>query len=213
MWALIGFSAGSTSQTIDVLIVDDEGLPVTGLVAATLPPITYSRAGANADATITPVDLALITTVWTSGGFKERGAGRYRLDIPNAALATAGRITIRSEDTDKRLIVELIDVGPTPQTLSDQVAAIRMKKNTALAGWQLVMFDATTGDPAIGKTVSGAVSKDGAAFGALTNSVTEMTLGAYTVDLAAGDTNGNTLLFKFVASGCKTLFVKVVTQP
>lgn len=104
------FAPGATSQSIDVLVVDDTGLPVSGLVAATFPTIKYSLAGANADVTITPSDLASLVTAWTSSGVKERGEGRYRLDLPNAALASAGMVTIRGEDTGKRLICEPITV-------------------------------------------------------------------------------------------------------
>jgi len=125
----------------------------------------------------------------------------------DTALADVGLTTTRTAVLDDWLnggrLDLLLDAIPT---------TIRMKKNTALAGWQIVMFD-TSGDPATGKTVSGVVSKDGGAFGAITNAVSEVSLGAYTVDLAAGDTNGNNLLFAFTATGCKTLFVKVVTQP
>lgn len=101
----------ATSQSIDIRIVDDSGLPVTGLVAATMPTLTYSKAGANADVTITPVDLASLATAWTSSGVKERGSGVYRLDLPNAMLTTQTRVTIRGEDTGKRVICPTIDVG------------------------------------------------------------------------------------------------------
>lgn len=101
---------GATSVSLDILVVDDTGLPVTGLVAATLPTIKYSLAGANADATISLSDLALITTSYTSGGVKERGEGVYRLDVPDAALASAGEVRIRGEATNKRVIYPLITV-------------------------------------------------------------------------------------------------------
>ena len=102
--------SGSTSQSIDVQIVDDSGLPVTGLTNATFPTVKYSIAGANADVTITLASLATTTTAYASGGVVERGEGVYRLDLPNAALSSTGRLTIRGEATGKRLICPKITV-------------------------------------------------------------------------------------------------------
>src|SRR3990167_932259 len=98
------YAVGATSQSIDVMIVDDDGLPVTGLTNLTFPTVTYSKAGANADVAIALVSLVLITTVYTSGGVKERGEGVYRLDLPNAIFSTGAVVTLRAETTDKRLI-------------------------------------------------------------------------------------------------------------
>lgn len=127
------FDLAATSKSIDFRVVTDAGLPVTGLEAATLPTLTYSRAGANADVTIAPVDLATIATAWTSSGVKERGDGVYRLDLPNAALASAGLVTIRGEATDKRVIVPVLEVGmlvpaevtfaPTRTQINERVTA------------------------------------------------------------------------------------------
>jgi hypothetical protein len=117
------YALAATSQSIDIQVVDDTGLPVAGLVAATMPTIKYSLGGANADATITLSDLALITTAYSSGGVKERGEGVYRLDLPNAALATAGEVKIRGEATGKRVIAPWIDVAVTVATVTNRVTA------------------------------------------------------------------------------------------
>jgi hypothetical protein len=100
------YKAGSTSVSGDIRIEDDSGLPVTGLVAATFPALTYSLAGPNADVSISLSDLALITTAYTSGGVKERGGGVYRLDYPNGMLTTGGVVTLRGEASGKRVIAE-----------------------------------------------------------------------------------------------------------
>lgn len=106
--------------------------------------------------------------------------------------------------------------GDTLKTISDQIDAIpttiRVKKNAALAGFPIVMID-TSGDPATSKTVTGTVSLDGGAFAPLTNSISEVSGGLYAVNLAAGDTNGNTIVMRFSATGCRTRFVEIVTQP
>ncbi len=102
---------GATSQSIDVRYVDDDAEPLLGLLAVDAGPVIFSRAGPNAAVSVTLVDLALITTPWTSGGFKERGNGVYRVDLPNSIPATNGIVTPRYEASDKHLIAGIIDVG------------------------------------------------------------------------------------------------------
>ena len=112
------FAKGATSQSVDVAVYDNAGLPVTGLVAATFPTVKYSLAGGNADATISLSDLASLGASYSSGGLYERGEGAYRLDLPNAALATAGHVTLRGEAANKRLVCPVIDVTTTAADLA-----------------------------------------------------------------------------------------------
>lgn len=114
---------GTTSFSLDVTIVDDTGLPVTGLVASTFPTVKYSR-GSGGDSTISLSDLSTVSSAYSSGGIKERGEGVYRLDVPDAAIASAGVVRIRGEASGKRLICPTLDVryveakGPSQATLS-----------------------------------------------------------------------------------------------
>lgn len=106
------YPIGSASQTIDVMFVDDSGLPLTGKVAADFPTLTYSLAGPNADVAFPALsNLALITTAWAAGGVKERGNGVYRLDLPNGVFAAGGEVTIRGEASGKHIISPKISVG------------------------------------------------------------------------------------------------------
>ena len=97
------------------MIVDDSGLSVTGLVAATMPAIYYWLTGANSPVAISLSDLSLITSAYSSGGVKEIDAthlaGYYRLDVPDAALSGAGKVKIGGEATGKHVLSEVIDVG------------------------------------------------------------------------------------------------------
>lgn len=90
--------AGATSQSINIFVRDSSsstGGGLTGLVYNTASLAAYySHAGANATATvITLATLAAVNSAWSSGGFKEIDAtnmpGWYRLDLPNAVLATS----------------------------------------------------------------------------------------------------------------------------
>lgn len=92
-------------------------------------------------------------------------------------------------------------------------SASNIKKNTALSGFQFVMTNSSTHSPQTGLTVTGTVSLDGGAFGALTNSVTEIANGWYKINLAAADLNGNTVALKFSATGGDDRDLTLITQP
>lgn len=144
---------GETGKSIVIFIGDDAGAPVTGLTAVSAPTLSYWIAGANAGVAITLVDLALITTAWTSGGFKELGNGLYRVDLPNACLAAAGMVVIYGGATGKQVYPERIDVSPkvntvrlngTAQTARDIGASVLLSPGTDpgqvdLAGGKLLL--------------------------------------------------------------------------
>lgn len=96
--AKLSIQAGATSQSVNVFVQDSSsttGAGLSGLVFNTASLIAYyTFTGANATATsIALATLAAVNSAYSSGGFKELDAtnmkGLYRLDIPNAALATS----------------------------------------------------------------------------------------------------------------------------
>ncbi len=106
------YAPGVSSKSLTVQIVDDSGLPVTGLLAATFPSVFYQIAGPNAAVAFPALsDLALITTAWLAGGVKELSGGEYRLDAPDAMFAAAGKVKVYAEASGKHLLLEIIDVG------------------------------------------------------------------------------------------------------
>ena len=89
------FTKGATSQAIELYIVDStDGTPETGVV--------FNSAGIDLkyrrkDAVVVSITEAALTSpaltdTWESGGFLEIGNGVYRLDLPDAALASAAGI-------------------------------------------------------------------------------------------------------------------------
>lgn len=89
--------AGSTSVTKNVLIYDSStGLPLTGLAYNTAGLTAYYVLPGAASVSIT-LATQTATGGWSSGGFVEVDStympGVYRLDIPNAAIAS-GRTSI-----------------------------------------------------------------------------------------------------------------------
>lgn len=88
-----------------------------------------------------------------------------------------------------------------------------VKKNTALGNFMFLMLDSSDHvTPKTGLTVTGEVSIDGAAFGALTNSASEIGNGIYKIDLAAADVNGTNIMLKFTATGADQRNILIVTQ-
>lgn len=92
--AKLSIVAGATSQSVNIKIyVLSTGAAQTGLVYNSSGlTCYYTFTGANATATaVTLATLAAVNSAYSSGGFKEIGAGQpgvYRFDIPNAAITT-----------------------------------------------------------------------------------------------------------------------------
>lgn len=107
---MLNLAVGTTGVSLDIQIVDDDRLPVTGLVAATFPTVKYSK-GTGADATVSLSDLATLSASHTAGGVKERGEGVYRLDIPDDVASTVAIVRIRGEASGKRLVCPPIQIG------------------------------------------------------------------------------------------------------
>jgi len=104
----MNIAPATTSVILIVKIVDDAGLPVTGLVAATFPTTYYTKVGVAATA-ITLSDLAFIASNYSSGGVKEIGGGRYRLDVPDAAFSASNRmVEVFGEATNKHIVAPQI---------------------------------------------------------------------------------------------------------
>ena len=86
---------GATSQSIELYIVDaTDGTPETGVAWDTAGiDLKYRRKDAVA-VSITEAALTTpaLTDTWETGGFLEIGNGVYRLDLPDAAIASVAGI-------------------------------------------------------------------------------------------------------------------------
>lgn len=182
---MITLAVGTTDTSVDVQILDDDGLPVTGLAAATFPTVKYSK-GTGADATITLSDLSALTDAHSDGGVFERGEGVYRLDLVDAvASAIAAKVTIRGEATGKRLICPAIQVGNLP----GDVKAWKGSVPASLADTDKV--PTSTQHMANGVITAAAIATDAIDADALaTDAIAEINA---TVDTALADYDGPTL--------------------
>ena len=88
-----------------------------------------------------------------------------------------------------------------------------IKKNTALNNFGFVMRDSA--DHVTGKTgltITATRSIDCAAFAACANSASEIANGAYKINLAATDLNGDFIIFRFTGTGAGDTFLGVSTE-
>lgn len=85
----LSIKAGSVDISVVIRIIDStDGTPETGVVFNTSGiDLEYRREGA-ASTDITEATLAALTTAHTDGGFLHIGNGYYRLDLPDAAVAS-----------------------------------------------------------------------------------------------------------------------------
>jgi hypothetical protein len=81
---------GSTDRSVVLRIIDETtGVPETGVVFNTSGIALWYRREGAAKTDITEATLAALTTAHTDGGFLHIADGCYRLDLPDAAFATA----------------------------------------------------------------------------------------------------------------------------
>ena len=124
--------------------------------------------------------------------------------------------------TDKDAIITEVDANETKiDALQTDSTAIKAKtdnlpsgiqKNVALADftWFMVLSsDHVTA--ATGKTLTGTISKDGGAFGALTNAIAEIGSGMYKVALTQTEMNADVISLKFAETDCDQRVVTIYT--
>jgi len=109
----------------------------------------------------------------------------------------------------------------TVDTVADSIAAKTdnlpegIKKNTAWAvPFSFEMLDETDGYTLeTGASVTASMKIDGAGWASMTNSVAEEgSTATYEISIAAADTNGTIIAWRFVADGCRTLYFRFKTE-
>jgi hypothetical protein len=152
----------ATSVTVGIFIADSASSPVgmgkTGLTNATSGLKIYYQRRGEAPVAITLASLSspvIATAAWTSGGFKEIDAtnqpGRYRLDVPNAALVSGNTrvtITVTGAGTidDEVSVIDLVAYDPT----TVDKTGFSLSAAGAQAIWDILVSNQTTSG-ALGK--------------------------------------------------------------
>lgn len=137
--------------------------------------------------------------------------GTFTFDEPFSSTLTNGD-TISVQVTHIHTIGQIAtEVWSTSgRALSDPAG---FKKNTAVNNFTFLMIDSTDHvTPITGETVTAERSIDGAAFGACTNSVSEISDGMYKINFSAADMNGDIVAFKFTASGSDPRYITIATE-
>lgn len=152
--------------------------------------------------------------------FKQAGGSAAVTDlvVGQGEMRWSGTAPLLSVDVDSsgKVLLQATQSGVTIPTVTAITNAVtttyQIKKNTALSNFEFLMTDSANHQPATGLAVTGKVSRDGAAFVALTNAVSEVEIGIYKVNLAAADVNANVLTLMFAATGADTTYITIVTQ-
>lgn len=189
-------------------VTGNVGGNVVGSVASVTAGVTVST---NNDKTGYGLSSAAVQAIWdalTSALTTVGSIGKLLVDNVNATISS------RLASASISLSGGAVTVGTNNDKTGYALTAdFRIKKNTALANFPFVMTDSSDHvSPKTGLTVTGQVSIDGAAFAGLTNAVSELSNGWYTVNLAAADVNGDTVALKFTATGADPLNLSFVTQ-
>lgn len=145
-------------------------------------------------------------------------------DIQSAVAIANSRILVNQSvvsDIYSRVLAG-VEVGAS--SISDVVSAVwaattrtlsasaAIKKNTAYSNFQFLMVD-SDGQPKTGLTITAERLIDGGSFEACANAATEKSAGMYAIDFATTDVNGDTVTFKFSATGAETTYITVKTAP
>ena len=191
------FTKGATSQAIELYIVDStDGTPETGVLWNTAGiDLKYRRKDAVV-VSITEIDLTtpLLTDTWESGGFLEIGNGVYRLDLPDAALASAAgidRVVVFGTVTGMVVLPVTIHLtafdlstASTPQTadhtagIADIPTVAEFEARTIVAANYVVVGDTIAGVTNAGTVtgnVNGSVGSVTGAVGSVTGAVGSVT--------------------------------------
>lgn len=158
------FKKGATSQSIELYIVDSsDGTPETGVVFNTAGiDLKYRRKDAVA-VSITEADLTTpaLTDTWESGGFLEIGNGVYRLDLPDAALASASGIDrVVVFGTVTGMVVLPVTIHLTDIDLNDPVRAGLTALPNAAAEASGGLFTRGSGAGQINQNANGDIDVD-----------------------------------------------------
>jgi len=157
--------AGSVDQSVVIRIVDStDGTPETGVVFNTAGIDLQYRRELAASVAITEATLAALTTAHSDGGFLHIGNGYYRLDLPDAAVASGvSGCLVHGTVTGMVVIGCYINLTPVPADVR-QFGGVA---GTFSSGRPEV--SAVTGD--VGGNVVGSVASVTGAVGSVTGNV------------------------------------------
>jgi hypothetical protein len=128
----------------------------------------------------------------------QTGDGYARLGAPAGASISADIAAVKVDSAAIKLQTDALPSG--------------IAKNVALSNFQFFMvLSSDHVSAAGGKTVTGTISKDGGAFAALTNAVSEIGNGMYKVNITQIEMNADVVTLKFTETNCDQRIITVYT--
>lgn len=215
---------GNTPQTADhtasvAAILEDTG--------TTLPATLSTIAGYIDTEVGTIVTQTSAASIRTAVGLAAANLDTQLADLPTVAEFEARTLVAANyfdpaADTVANVTTVATLTGHTPQT-ADHTASIaalvadnpnRPARGVELANLMFMMVDATDlNTPETGITVTATISKDGGAFAACTNAVSEVSGGWYKITLTATEMTADSVAVKFTGTGCAQRNIAFRTQP
>jgi len=193
---------------------DSSGEGITGLtVQISIYKISTARYFDNATGLFDSVAEVLNTASEIGyGQYKYTMTGAYDADSSNYDLRVVATESVSGDVANKRINQSMIGIPEAIKVKTDNLPH-SIKKNTAISDFKFVMLDSTTGDPTAGLIVSAARKLDAdASWTSMTGSITDNGDGAYSIDINATDTNGDTGVWRFTASNAKTTLITFITE-
>lgn len=137
---------GATDQSTVIRIVDSaDGTPETGVTSATAGLALQYRREGGLNVALTESDLATLDAVHADGGMIHIGAGYYRVDLPDAAVAAgADGVLVHGAVTGMVVIGSYHELVAAKQT-GDSFARLGVNGGglTALGDTRIANLDAT----------------------------------------------------------------------
>jgi len=180
-------------------------LAITATTGLTSVGTNNDKTGYTASTVSDKTGYSLTVAPLTAAGVRSAvGLATANMDTQFVASATAtGFATEAKQDTAQTDITAI---------LAD-TASIGVTKNAAFNNLEFLMVDATDHvTPETALTVTGQVSIDGGAFGAIAGTIAEVSNGIYQADLLAADTNGDVITLRFSATGAADRFITIKTR-
>jgi hypothetical protein len=149
----------------------------------------------------------------------------FQTHIREAMVGTSNAATKTEMDTSFNSVITEVNANETKIDIVDTVVdAIKAKtdnlpsglaKNVAVPKFDIYMvLSSDHVSAATGKTVTGTISKDGGAFVSLTNAITEVSGGMYTIadGLTQAERNADVSTLRFTASGCDARMITIYSS-
>jgi len=170
------------------------------LVALNLDHLMYQAVANTSDLTGEVPDETVLSLLLTKAG-----------DTSDYDASTDSLEGIKDNVTEDLDDIKGTDFVKDTNSLVNIAGTPGVEKNAALNNFMFLMVD-SDGDPVEGLTVTCQLSKDGAAFVASTNSVSEVSGGIYKISFTAAEMNYDIITLKFSATGARDRFITLLTN-